>query len=132
MLKLENDKWYVGITTKPPQERFEEHRSNIRAAAWVRLHRPIELSSSKSLGRISSQLAKRRENYETLRLMRKYGINNVRGGEYTELDDYVVLGKWFYRQDVYAALKGGAIGMGIMFVFTFLIIFISVYADSRG
>ena len=117
VLRLEQGKWYVGITTKDPKVRYEEHRNNIRAAAWTRTYQPIELVDSIRLGYISEKSAKRREDGATIIHMRKYGINNVRGGQYTELDDYVIIGRRFFRKDVWVVVKSLIISMTMMFLF---------------
>lgn len=116
VLRLKNEKWYVGITTKEPKVRFLEHRENTRSAAWTRLHKPIELYDSISLGAVTEKRAKGREDNVTLEYMRKYGINNVRGGDYSEVESYVIKGRNFFRKKEYEIMKSGVIGMFLMFL----------------
>ena len=101
ILKLEQGKYYVGITTKFPEERYREHARNIRAAGWTRLHKPLRLFDKQDLGFATKEFAEKRENLITLKYMKKYGINNVRGGKYCDTEDYVVEGRKFYRRDVW-------------------------------
>lgn len=35
VLRLANNKYYVGITTKTPEERMQEHLQRIMGAAWT-------------------------------------------------------------------------------------------------
>lgn len=83
-----DDKWYVGITTKTPEERFIEHRDNIRSAGWTRQHKPVELFNSRDLGRVTEDRAKLAENRAVRKYMLKYGIDNVRGGNLSQIQPY--------------------------------------------
>lgn len=88
VLRCEHDKWYVGITTKTPEERFVEHHDNIRGAAWTREHKPIELFDTRSLGMVSEKRAKFAENRAVRKYIRRYGLDNVRGGDLSQAQDY--------------------------------------------
>lgn len=89
VLKLENDKWYVGITSKTPEERFAEHIAGKRAAYWTMANRPIEIELVEDLGVVSKQHAEKYENKITRALMKERGLNNVRGGDLRDVDEYV-------------------------------------------
>lgn len=84
VLKLEKSKWYVGKTTDVMQ-RYQQHVDG-KGSAWTTKYPPVSLVESKS---ISSH---HDENNTTKDYMKKYGVENVRGGSYTQikLDDSVV------------------------------------------
>lgn len=116
ILKLEEGKWYVGITSKTPQERFAEHRLGKRAAYWTMRHKPIEIELVEDLGVVSKQHAEKYENEITRKLMKERGLNNVRGGDLTDTDEFVSrFGQVFYKEG-----WGNAM--------TFLLIFICLMA----
>ncbi len=83
VLQLEGGKYYVG-KTDDVAKRYSEHKAG-NGSVWTKLHKPIkilETHESKS-GEDETNLTKV--------LMRKYGVDNVRGGAYCqrELPDYV-------------------------------------------
>lgn len=77
VLKLEQDKYYVGNTERPIQERIQEH-FNGSGTEWTRKYKPLEVLFTK-IGTIDD------ENKETLILMKKYGYQNVRGGNWCHM-----------------------------------------------
>lgn len=85
VLKLQQGKWYVGITSKPVEDRFIEHVSGF-GSAWTRRYQPIEIADVRFVG--PSQDARALEAKETYLRMMVYGVNNVRGGPRTEVADY--------------------------------------------
>ncbi len=89
VLRLQDNKYYVGITTKTPQIRMQEHLSGIRVAYWTAKHKPLEIILEEDLGRVSKAHAEKYENKVTRDLMKKHGINNVRGGDLTSVEDYI-------------------------------------------
>lgn len=95
-LKLEHSKWYVGITSKTPEERLHEHQLGIRGARWTKVHKPIEVERFEDLGIVSREHAEKYENKITRSLMKERGLNNVRGGDLTDLDKYIKRFGWFY------------------------------------
>ena len=78
VLKLQQGKFYVGRTNKPIRDRLEEHQSGT-GSTWTRKYPPVrvlyEVSTSDRF----------RENNETLKCMAQYGIENVRGGRYSQM-----------------------------------------------
>lgn len=90
VLRLEEDKYYVGITTKTPEIRMQEHIDHVRAANWTMKYKPVEILDRKDLGVISKSAAEAYEDKVTREYMRKHGVNNVRGAELTTLDRYIV------------------------------------------
>lgn len=81
VLRCEQHKYYVG-KTKNLLRRMEEHFSE-KAAAWTKLYLPIKLVETHRSAHTWD------ENVTTLKLMDKYGIENVRGGSFC----YIRIGK---------------------------------------
>lgn len=90
ILALENGKWYVGITSKTPEERFAEHKLGKRAAYWTMEHKPLNIELVEDLGIVSQAHAEVYENKITRNLMKERGLNNVRGGDLRDTGDYTV------------------------------------------
>jgi predicted GIY-YIG superfamily endonuclease len=88
LLKLEHSKYYVGITTYTAEERMQQHIDGVRPANWTREHKPLELLVKTNLGIITEDEAKAIENKATRKYIKEYGLDNVRGGDITEVDDY--------------------------------------------
>lgn len=87
-LELVGGRYYIGITTQPSQ-RMKSHKEG-SGSRWTKLYSPIRLSYVKKLGVVSYGEARRLEEKLTLGTMKKYGVDNVRGGIYldTELCDF--------------------------------------------
>jgi predicted GIY-YIG superfamily endonuclease len=83
VLQLANNKYYVGKTTDV-MKRFNEHKSG-SGSAWTKLHAPKKILECRPLNNDHD------ENNLTKDYMKKYGIENVRGGAYTQtsLPDHV-------------------------------------------
>lgn len=77
-LLLENNKYYVGITTSI-NLRFNKHISG-RGSKWTAIYKPIRVIYLTSLGYTTEKNALLEENFHTHRLMNDYGYQNVRGG----------------------------------------------------
>lgn len=84
VLKLQKGKYYVGKTNNVIK-RYEEH-SNGRGSAWTSKYPPVSLVETRAMQSIHD------ENNITKDFMKKYGVENVRGGSYTQikLDDSVI------------------------------------------
>lgn len=89
LLKLQDGKYYVGITSKTPEKRMNEHVNGIRTAYWTAKHKPIEIIYREDLGIIPKEQAEKRENKFTRAVMKERGINSVRGGDLRDVSDYV-------------------------------------------
>jgi len=76
ILKCENDKYYIG-KTKNYQYRFEQHKNGI-GSHWTRLHKPCKI-----LKIIPCHDCFDEDKYTKIYML-KYGIDNVRGGSYTQ------------------------------------------------
>jgi len=90
VLRLQDGKFYVGITSKTPEIRMREHLEGIRVAYWTAKHKPIEIIHTEDLGIIDKLRAEKRENRMVRALMKQRGLNNVRGGDLTSVEPYIV------------------------------------------
>ena len=64
--------------TSDIMRRFEEHKSG-KGSAWTKKYKPVRLMECRAI------TSDHDENNVTKDLMKKYGIDNVRGGIYTQL-----------------------------------------------
>jgi hypothetical protein len=78
VLLLEQNKIYVGYSSRPDGERFFEH-FNYNASKWTTKYRPIQV-----LQILEGEL--QQENELTLQMMDKYGWWNVRGGSWCKVE----------------------------------------------
>jgi cellular nucleic acid-binding protein len=78
VLQLANGKYYVGKTADMTK-RFDQHKKGA-GSAWTALHKPIRIVETRPL------TGSHDETNTTKDLMKKYGIDNVRGGAYTAVD----------------------------------------------
>lgn len=89
ILKLEQGKYYVGITSQTPEKRFQEHLHG-RKSYWTEQYPPIKILQTIDLGELDLEAAKVYENRVTRKIMREKGINNARGGDLTDKSDYII------------------------------------------
>ena len=78
ILQLEDDKWYVGKSTDVAK-RFTQHCSG-SGSAWTRAYAPLRIAETRPI------TSPHDETTVTKDLMKKYGVDNVRGGAYTAVD----------------------------------------------
>lgn len=78
ILKLIRGKYYVGLT-KNSFQRIDQHRNGY-GAAWTKKYEPVSIVS------VQSGLNKSDENRITVETMKKYGIRNVRGGDWCKIN----------------------------------------------
>lgn len=88
VLKLEQDKWYVGISTNI-ERRFKQHQKGFAGAGWTRLYKPSKIHYQEDLGICSDEQAQTYEGKVTRRYMKEYGDNNVRGGDLKDTEPYI-------------------------------------------
>ena len=81
ILQLEGGKYYVGKSANPAN-RYKQHVDG-NGAAWTKKHKPVKFLETRSM------TGSHDETNLTKDLMKKYGVDNVRGGAYAtiELDD---------------------------------------------
>ena len=77
ILELKNNKYYIGKSNNV-EKRFKDHM-NGTGSTWTKLHKPIKI-----LKEIPNCNNFDEDKY-TKEYMSKYGINNVRGGTYTQI-----------------------------------------------
>lgn len=85
ILKLENNKFYVGQTIDI-ENRFKCHLKGLQSSEWTRLHKPLEINWFKKTNTFEMKDAIVFENMTTLWCMKKYGYKNVRGGDFCTLN----------------------------------------------
>lgn len=78
ILRLNNGKYYVGKTDSI-EERMIEHYSG-GGAKWTQLHYPVEILEIEPFNH------RWQESYTTLIMMKKYGVENVRGGPWCQIN----------------------------------------------
>ena len=76
VLQLEDQKYYVGKSSLK-EERIQRHRNGY-GSAWTKKYKPIN-----ELTPLTNPQPSFWELWETLELMKKYGIDNVRGSMFT-------------------------------------------------
>jgi len=69
---------------------MQEHPEGIRAAYWTAKHKPIEIIHTEDLGVIEKSQAEKREDRMVRAPMKQRGINNVRDGDFTSVEPYIV------------------------------------------
>ena len=77
VLKLENNKYYIGKTNNPDL-RISNHFESV-GSSWTKKYKPINLIA------LIPDCDDFDEDKYTLKYMDKYGINNVRGGTFCEI-----------------------------------------------
>ena len=89
VLKLEQNKKYVGVTSKTPEFRMRQHQNEFLGAAWTKKYKPTELFYKEDLGLITYEEAQRYENRVVRAYINKYGHDNVRGGDISTTNQLV-------------------------------------------
>ena len=87
-LKLEQDKWFVGITTDSPKKAFADHKAG-RGGSWTREYQPVAIEREKDLGVLDIEEARRMEGRVLRKYMEHYGDENVRLGDNSEVKNVV-------------------------------------------
>ena len=78
ILELNNNKYYVGKTTNL-EKRLDQHKNNI-GSEWTKKYKFIKLVET-----IETQSEFEEDKYVKI-YMNRYGINNVRGGSYNQIE----------------------------------------------
>jgi predicted GIY-YIG superfamily endonuclease len=96
VLKLEQGKYYVGITSRTPEARYKDHVNGIYAAEWTKVYKPIKIYQTADLGVTTIERTEAYENKVTRKYIKEYGFNNVRGGNITYRGNYVKIFRNLY------------------------------------
>ena len=104
VLRLQDGKFYVGITSKTPEKRMQEHLNGVRVAYWTAKHKPLEIIHTEDLGVIEKSKAEKRENKMVRALMKQRGLNNVRGGDLTSVEEYIKRFGYIWDKDGWIAI----------------------------
>lgn len=96
----------MGITSKTPEIRFQEHQKEIRPAYWTMKYKPISIFYKKDLGICSKERAELYERRVTRKYINKYGLNNVRGGDLRDIEPMVQRFGWFWDREGWKDLLG--------------------------
>lgn len=100
VLRLVNDKYYVGSTSKAdPQQRIKEHMNGFYSAQWVKKYKPVDTAEIIDLGHVTKAEAEHLELQRTLQYMKKYGYQNVRGGKLNYSGKYLKIGSHYLRDE---------------------------------
>ena len=78
VLQCEDDKWYVGKTSDITR-RFKQHQDG-KGSVWTKEYKPIRIAETRPI------TSSHDETNLTKDYMKKYGIDNVRGGAYSQLE----------------------------------------------
>lgn len=78
VLQLQGGKYYVGKTSDM-NRRYEEHKKGT-GSSWTSKYKPVKILEVRPLKDEYD------ENNTTKDLMKKYGVDNVRGGSYTQVE----------------------------------------------
>jgi predicted GIY-YIG superfamily endonuclease len=78
VLRLANNKYYVGKTKKLKNRVFQHFENN--GSAWTKKYKPIEIIQT------YENCDSLDEDKYTIKYMAKYGVNNVRGGIYCQMN----------------------------------------------
>lgn len=105
VLRLEQDKYYIGITKRSnPNDRINQHFGGYYGAQWTKKYKPETVLEIRDLGHITRSEAEYLEKKETLRVMDMYGYQNVRGGDLVYRGEYVKRFNRFFTDKDYAVL----------------------------
>ena len=85
-LQLKQGKYYVG-SSSDPNYRFVQHtRGGLGGAAWTTKYAPVKMIACRQVANLIGGGGRKQEDAETKKVMRKYGIENVRGGTYSQVN----------------------------------------------
>jgi len=78
ILKLKNNKWYIG-TSENVENRIDQHVKG-KGSKWTQKYTPIKVITTYKIKDLHD------EDKITIKYMEKYGINNVRGGSFCNVE----------------------------------------------
>ncbi len=121
-LELENDAYYIGITSKwNPYDRIMQHGSFL-GSSWANLHKPVSVMEIRDMGYVTEREAKDFEQNLTWVYIRIYGHKNVRGGDITFTSSAYKFGNRIISADDLLSLMGGV----MLIVLSIYIVFIEI------
>jgi predicted GIY-YIG superfamily endonuclease len=85
VLELENAKFYVG-QANDVENRFQQHIKGKFSSEWTKLNRPLKIHKIFNTTFTDMSDAMTLENEITIKYMKEYGWQNVRGGDFCTLD----------------------------------------------
>lgn len=115
-LKCEENKYYIGVTSKSVFERFLEHQNGIRSAKWTLKYKPVAIIDQKELGVMTYGEAEKYENKLVKEYVAKFGINNVRGGNLRDTEDLIVRFGYVFDKSSWMVIKSSICLMIIIFI----------------
>ena len=122
-LKLENEKYYIGITTKNnPHERIEQHKRGFYGAKWTKKYRPLDTLEVIDLGSVSQEYAEHEEKKLTLKYMDKYGYQNVRGADLIYSGKYIKRFNHFFTENDWETMT-----VVVFLLLTILVLLVYIY-----
>lgn len=83
---------------------MNEHLQGVRSAYWTAKHKPLEIIHTEDLGNIRRRQAEKRENKMVHACMKERGLNNVRGGDFTSTEEYVMRFGHIFNKDGWTEL----------------------------
>lgn len=98
ILKLNNDKYYVGKTTNITK-RIQQHFSGEFSSKWTQKHKPEKVE------RIIDNVDEFDEDKWVKIYMKKYGIDNVRGGSYSNTEIHFTTRHFIENELIHAEEK---------------------------
>tara|TARA_B100001094_G_C18048255_1_gene728625 strand:+ start:414 stop:1025 length:612 start_codon:yes stop_codon:yes gene_type:complete len=85
-LKLKQGKYYVGSSSDPTYRLVQHKRGGLGGAAWTTKYTPIKMIACRQVANLIKGGGRKQEDAETKKVMQKYGIENVRGGTYSQVN----------------------------------------------
>lgn len=104
VLKLEQDKKYIGVTSKTPEYRMHQHQNEFLGAAWTKQYKPVEIFDKKDLGFMTYKEAQKYENKVVRIYINKYGHDNVRGGDISTTNKLVKRFGYYWDKEGWDAI----------------------------
>lgn len=86
VLKLQNNKWYVGYTDRGIVRVLEQlqNKGKFKAAKWTQKYRPVSWQNA-VVELTGDGKTLEDEDQKTLEMMREHGVRNVRGGQWCKV-----------------------------------------------
>ena len=100
VLLLNGGRYYIGKTSQhDPYKRIDQHLNKFYTAQWVKKHGFLDVTEIIDIGYHTGKSSAVAEQELTLKYMKKYGYQKVRGGTLTYSGDYVKVYDYFFTKD---------------------------------